>query len=111
MRCYEVTLHFDTTPEEFLERSRPTGVAARFDSSLAFERELGLEHWGALAPQGEGVHLHFLPRPGNVLVTLLGRLRRPFLAIDLRLQSATWLARGPRFGATRMPAAAWRAAA
>ena len=89
LRGYEVTLHSDKTPEDFLERSRPTGVAAWFDSSLAFERELGLEHWGAVAPQGEGVHLHFLP--GNVLVTLLRRLERPFLAIDLRLQSATWL--------------------
>jgi 2-polyprenyl-6-methoxyphenol hydroxylase-like FAD-dependent oxidoreductase len=90
-RGYEVTLHSDKTPEDFLERSRPTGVAARFDMALDFERELGLEHWGDAAPHGEGVHLHFLPKPGNVLVTLLGRLRKPFLAIDLRMQSATWI--------------------
>ena len=90
-RGYEVTLHSDKTPEDFLERSRPTGVAARFDMALDFERELGLEHWGDVAPHGEGVHLHFLPKPGNVLVTLLGRLQRPFLAIDLRMQSATWM--------------------
>jgi hypothetical protein len=88
---HEVTLHSDKTPEDFLERSRPTGVAARFDMALEFERELGLEHWGDEAPHGEGVHLHFLPKAGNVLVTLLGRLQRPFLAIDLRLQSATWM--------------------
>jgi hypothetical protein len=88
---YEVTLHSDKTPDDFLTKSRPTGVAARFDMALEFERELGLEHWGDKAPHGEGVHLHFLPKPGNVLVTLLGRLENPFLAIDLRLQSATWM--------------------
>jgi hypothetical protein len=88
---YEVTLHSDRTPEDFLTKARPTGVAARFDMALDFERELGLEHWFDEAPHGEGVHLHFLPKPGNVLVTLLGRLSAPFLAIDLRMQSATWM--------------------
>jgi Styrene monooxygenase A putative substrate binding domain len=88
---YEVTLHSDKTPDDFLTTARPTGVAARFDMSLEFERELGLEHWGDEAPHGEGVHLHFLPKEGNVLLTLLGRLEKPFLAIDLRMQSAAWM--------------------
>jgi hypothetical protein len=44
---HEVTLYSDKTPEDFLERSRPTGAAARFDMALEFERELGLEHWAA----------------------------------------------------------------
>lgn len=91
LRNYEVTLYSDKTPEDFLAKARPTGVAARFDMALEFERELGLEHWGDTAPHGEGVHLHFLPKKGNVLVTLLGRLSKPFLAIDLRLQSARWM--------------------
>jgi 2-polyprenyl-6-methoxyphenol hydroxylase-like FAD-dependent oxidoreductase len=91
LKGYEVTLYSDRTPEDFLEKARPTGVAARFDMSLEFERELGLEHWGDEAPHGEGVHLHFSPKQGNVLVTLLGRLSKPFLAIDLRMQSATWM--------------------
>jgi hypothetical protein len=91
LRGYDVTLYSDKTPEDFLERSRPTGVAARFDMALDFERELGLEHWGDEAPQAEGVHLHFSPKQGNVLVTLLGRLKDYFLAIDLRMQSATWM--------------------
>jgi Styrene monooxygenase A putative substrate binding domain len=91
LRGYEVTLYSDKTPEDFLTKARPTGVAARFDMALEFERELGLEHWGDEAPKGDGVHLHFLPKQGNVLVTLLGRLERPFLAIDLRMQSATWM--------------------
>ena len=91
LQGHEVTLHSDRTPDEFLTKTRPTGVAARFDMALEFERELGLEHWGDVAPHGEGVHLHFLPKKGNVLVTLLGRISRPFLAIDLRMQSARWL--------------------
>jgi hypothetical protein len=91
LQGHDVTLHSDKTPEDFLTSSRPTGVAARFDMALEFERELGLEHWGDVAPHGEGVHLHFLPKKGNVLVTLLGRLSKPFLAIDLRMQSARWM--------------------
>jgi 2-polyprenyl-6-methoxyphenol hydroxylase-like FAD-dependent oxidoreductase len=90
-RGYEVTLYSDRTPEDFLTRARPTGTAARFDTSLEFERELGLERWGDTAPHGEGVHLTFCPAIGNQLVTLLGRFSRYFLAIDVRLQSATWI--------------------
>ncbi len=89
---YDVTLFSDKKPEEFLTKARPTGTAARFDMSLEWERELGLNHWDDQAPKGEGVHLHFLPGElGNVLLTLLGRLQRPFLAIDLRLQSHRWM--------------------
>jgi hypothetical protein len=88
---YDVTLYSDKSPEDFLTKARPTGVAARFDMALEFERELGLEHWGDEAPHGEGVHLHFSPQKGNVLLTLLGRLAKPFLSIDLRMQSATWM--------------------
>jgi 2-polyprenyl-6-methoxyphenol hydroxylase-like FAD-dependent oxidoreductase len=89
---YEVTLFSDKTPDDFLGKSRPTGTAARFDMALQWERELGLNHWDHLAPQGQGVHLTFTPGElGNVLLTLLGRLSRPFLAIDLRLQSHRWM--------------------
>ncbi len=91
-RGYEVTLFSDKTPEDFLLKSRPTGTAARFDMALQWERELGLNHWDHLAPHGQGVHLTFTPGElGNVLLTLLGRLSRPFLAIDLRLQSHRWM--------------------
>jgi len=90
-RGYEVTAYSDRTPEDFLTKARPTGTAARFDSSLAFERELGLERWGDQAPRGEGIHLTFGPDNRNQLLTLLGRLKRYFLGIDVRLQSATWL--------------------
>ncbi len=90
-RGYDVTLYSDRTPDDFLTNTRPTGTAARFDSSLAFERELGLERWGEGAPRGEGIHLTFGPNNRNQLLTLLGRFQRYFLAIDVRLQSATWM--------------------
>ncbi|MBM3677787.1 MAG: FAD-binding protein, partial [Actinobacteria bacterium] len=88
---HEVTLYSDRTPEDFLTKARPTGTAARFEMSLAFERELGLERWFDVAPHGEGIHLTFSPALDNQLLTLLGRFSKPFLAVDVRLQSATWI--------------------
>jgi Styrene monooxygenase A putative substrate binding domain len=90
---FEVTLFSDKSADDFLLRARPTGTAARFDMALSYERELGLEHWGASAPQIEGIHLHFCAGkdPHNQLLTLAGRLSRPAMAVDLRLQSATWM--------------------
>lgn len=87
----KVTLYSDRTPEQWLNESRPTGTAARFHISLEYERELGLNHWEAVAPKGEGVHLTFSPAQDNRLLTLAGRLENYFLAIDLRLQSHRWM--------------------
>lgn len=88
---HEVALYSDRTPDDFLERSRPTGTACRFDMAIDWERELGLEHWEEHAPAIDGVHLTFCQKKGNQFLTLQGRIDRPALAIDLRLQSATWL--------------------
>src|SRR5262245_38588224 len=90
---HEVTLYSDRTAERWLHGSRPTGLAARVELALAFERELGLAHWDAAAPKVEGVHMTFCPRIGNRLLTLTGRLptSAPALAIDLRLQSHRWM--------------------
>ena len=89
---YQVTLYSDRTADQWLNESRPTGTAARFDRSLAFERELGLNHWEKEAPKGEGVHLTFCPAKDNQLLTLAGRLENYFTAVDLRLQSHHWMA-------------------
>jgi len=88
---YQVTLYSDKTPEQWLHESRPTGTATRFDMSLQFEYELGLNSWENDAPWGDGAHMTMCPVPGNRMLTLAGRLRRPFLAIDLRLQSHAWM--------------------
>lgn len=88
---YRVTLYSDRTPEQWLTECRPTGAATRFDLSLQFEYELGLNSWENDAPWGDGFHLTACPAVGNRLLTLAGRLERPFVAIDLRLQSAQWM--------------------
>jgi len=99
-RGYDVTLYSDKSADDFLTKARPTGTAARFDMSLDYERELGLDFWEDGAPKGEGIHLTFSPDAGNRLLTLVGRFSDYFLAIDLRLQSHRWMneleARGGR---------------
>ncbi|MCK6545302.1 NAD(P)-binding protein [Myxococcota bacterium] len=90
---FEVTVYSDRTPDQWLNESRPTGTAARFEPALAFERELGLNHWEDVAPKGRGVHLTFCPQRGNRLLTLTGRLDASyFQAVDVRLQSHRWMA-------------------
>ena len=86
---YKVTLYSDRTADQWLNESRPTGTAARFDISLSYERELRLNYWERDAPKGEGVHLS--PTKDNRLLTFAGRLENYFLAIDLRLQSHRWM--------------------
>lgn len=88
---YDVTLYSDRTPEQWLNECAPTGTAARFDLALEYERELGLNHWEKEAPQGCGVHMTISTSPGNRLLTLTGRLDRPFQALDVRLQSHRWM--------------------
>src|SRR5437763_13732798 len=88
---YRVDLYSDRTAHEWLTTSRPTGTAARFDLALSYERELGLNYWDDAAPSGEGVFLTFCPALHNPLLHLRGRFRRPFQAVDVRLQSARWM--------------------
>ncbi len=88
---HEVTLYTDRSRDAWLEASRPTGTAARFDLALSYERALGLNAWDAVAPRGEGVFLEFCPTLHNRLVRLAGRARNPFQAVDVRLQSHHWM--------------------
>jgi hypothetical protein len=88
---YEVTLYSDKTPEQWLTDSRPTGTALRFDIALQFEYELGLTSWENDAPWIDGIHFTVCPAPGNRMLTIAGRNRRPALAIDLRMQSHAWM--------------------
>jgi hypothetical protein len=88
---YEVTLYSDRTPEDWLQRARPTGTAVRFARSLAYERELGLGHWHDAAPRMEGLKVTICSHPGKQVLALYGRFDVPPLAIDVRLQSARWM--------------------
>lgn len=88
---YEVTVYSDRTPEQWLHESRPTGTAVRFDMALQFEYELELPSWENDAPWVDGTHMTICPVPGNRMLTMAGRYRRPALAVDLRRQSHAWM--------------------
>ncbi|HYI11602.1 MAG TPA: styrene monooxygenase/indole monooxygenase family protein [Thermoanaerobaculia bacterium] len=88
---YQVDLYSDRTARQWLEESRPTGTAARFDLARSYERELELNYWDGVAPDGEGVFLTFCPTLHNPLIRLMGRFEHPFQAVDVRLQSSCWL--------------------
>src|ERR1700704_821652 len=88
---HEVTLYSDRSAEQWLHGSRPTGTAVRFEPALAYERELGLAHWEAVAPRIAGLHVTFCPEPGNRKLTMAAVSAAAFQAIDLRLQSHRWM--------------------
>jgi 2-polyprenyl-6-methoxyphenol hydroxylase-like FAD-dependent oxidoreductase len=89
---HDVTVFSDKTPEEFLSRARPTGSATLYHGALENLRALGLEYWPDEAPQGTHTHLHFsVDKGSSVLLTMIGRLNHYNLAVDVRLQSATWM--------------------
>lgn len=86
-----VALYSDRTPESWLADARPTGTAVRFARSLAYERALGLGDLQAEAPPMDGLKVTICSHPAKPFLTLLGCFQDPPLAIDVRLQSATWL--------------------
>src|SRR3954466_7195996 len=88
---HDVTLYSDRTPQDWLEKSTPTGTAARFATSLDYDAELGVNHWDDTCPVCAGVSLAFGLKPVNRLVTLTGKLARPARAIDVRMLSARWM--------------------
>lgn len=88
---HEVTLYTDRSASHWLDESRPTGAASRFDIALGYERELGLAHWESAAPKSNGIHLTFCPSLGNRMVTLNGLFANYFQTIDVRLQSHRWM--------------------
>jgi len=88
---YHVTLFSDRTAEDFLTKTRPTGVAGRFEMALNFERELGLNYWENEVPWVDHAQVILCPEVNNRLLTLSGRLAQPGCAIDLRLQSHRWM--------------------
>jgi hypothetical protein len=97
---HAVDLYSDRTADGWLEEGRPTGTAVRFATSLAWERELGLDDAHDVAPRMEGLRATICSHPGRELLRLCGRFADSPLAIDLRLQSASWMrkleARGGR---------------
>lgn len=88
---YQVTLYSDRTADDWLNKSRPTGTAGRFGPSLAYERELKLNHWERELTPAEGVYLIFSLQRAVPFIILAGRLAEAGAAVDVRLQSARWM--------------------
>ncbi len=88
---YQVSLYSDRTPDQWLNHSRPNGTAFLFDRALQYERDLDMNPWEGHAPQGEGIHLTFMPEVGKILLTMQGRLAKRGQAIDQRLKFSHWL--------------------
>ncbi|MEP7013669.1 MAG: styrene monooxygenase/indole monooxygenase family protein [Acidobacteriota bacterium] len=87
---YDVTLYSDRTARQVFD-GRCTATAFIFHQAVEHERALGLNFWDDEVKPGEGVHLDFCPTPGNILVTVQGRFRRPGMAIDQRLKFSRWM--------------------
>lgn len=95
---YSVTLYTDRSAEQVLN-SRIPSTAFIFDSSLAVERELGLNFWEDLVPYGEGMHVDFRGPDGRIGLTVQGRLGElRGQAIDQRTKFSRWLQEFPRRG-------------
>jgi hypothetical protein len=97
---HEVVLYSDRSPEQWLRDAHPTGTAVRFARSLAYERELGLDHGHAQAPKMDGLKVTICSGPARPFLHLVGRFAVSPLAIDVRLQSAAWMRELARRGGT-----------
>ncbi len=93
-----VSLYTDRSAEQVLN-SRIPSTAFMFDSSLAVERELGLNFWEDLVPFGEGMHVDFRGPDGSIGLTVQGRLGNlQGQALDQRTKFARWLQEFPLRG-------------
>lgn len=95
---YDVEVYSDRTPDEWLTSARPTGTAVRFTRSLGYEHALGLDRWHADAPKMDGLKVTICSNPARPFLTMLGRFSASPLAIDVRLQSASWMLEFVRAG-------------
>jgi len=90
-RGHEVTLYSARTGEQWLHDSAPTGGAGRFRDAIALERSIGLGQWEHAAPWAEGVHLTLSTSAKNRILTLVGKVNGPAMAVDMRLQIHRWM--------------------
>lgn len=100
---HQVTVYSNLSAEDWLTKVPPTGTACRFASSIDLEESLGINFWKDTTPIN-GVHLTYCPKPGRQLIDLMGRLERPALAVDVRLQSHRWTLEFEKRGGTTVVA-------
>jgi hypothetical protein len=98
---YDVTVVSNRTPEQ-IAGGRVTSSQCMFDSSLAHERELGIDFWGDSAPPVEGIALT-VPLPPDAPASASptgdgkafswrGALAAPARSVDQRVKMPRWLA-------------------
>lgn len=88
---FDVELFSDRSAQQWLDEGRPTGTAVRFRTSLAYEKELGLDHGHDRAPKMDALRVTICSHPAKPFLTLTGRFPVSPLAIDVRYQSAQWM--------------------
>jgi Styrene monooxygenase A putative substrate binding domain len=88
---HEVSLYSDRSADQWYDESTPTGSGVRFAEALSYERDLGLTQAHGQAPRIEGIHLNFGLAGRSPIMNLVGHLKEPALAIDLRMQSKDWM--------------------
>lgn len=95
---YDVTLYVDRAAEELLH-GRMVSTTMFFASTLAFERQLGLNFWDGKAQYGEAIHVDFRAPDGEIVLPLTGYLHEnKGIAMDQRTKYHRWLEEYPRRG-------------
>ena len=114
-RGHAVTLYSERSKDEWLNESKPTGIAGRFRGTLALEDELGLSHWPDVGQMVGGVHLTLSLNARNRVLTAVAPVTGKAMAVDMRLQIPRWMddleARGGRVVVERVDLAGLEAIA
>lgn len=91
---HDVTLYSDRTPDDWLDRSKPTGSAYLWACSIDIERELGMDFWSQDMMGGHGVlmdHSRHVGDPNPRVLRGLVEYGRRGCGIDQRLRIHRWL--------------------
>jgi hypothetical protein len=89
---YQVTVVSNRTPDE-IRHGKVMSSQCMFDTALQFERDLGLDQWGARCPPIEGIGLT-VPHPeqsGQKAIDWSAKLDRPAQAVDQRIKMPAWM--------------------
>jgi Styrene monooxygenase A putative substrate binding domain/NAD(P)-binding Rossmann-like domain len=99
-RGHAVTLYSERSTHQWLNESKPTGVAGRFRGTLGLEDELELSHWPDIGQMVGGVHLTLSLNAKNRVLSVVAPVKGKAMAVDMRLQIPRWMddleARGGR---------------
>jgi hypothetical protein len=87
---HDVTVMTDRTPDE-IRGGRVLSTQCMFDTSLSYERALGLNLWDAQAPRVEGLGVSVSGPEAARVIDWVGRLDGPAQSVDQRVKMPAWL--------------------